>query len=1237
MDKYILQKIKYANSLFRLKKYQEADNIYQEVFNNLPEHIKKEINFNRQLIALRNKKKQICIDEKNNEKSKKIAIAIHVFYLDIFSEILKAPLNMLNMCDIIITVSSDKKAAVEALLLENNLIATIFEKENKGYDILPFLELIDYFIENKYDLILKLHTKKGLANLEEIYPNAGNIWFKLLMEPIFGNTDQVNKIINHFEENPHIGMLGSADFYKSARKLMYGNEVDTAQILQHIAPERDIAVDWGFFAGSIFWLKTDVLKPLLKIIELLKETNNEKSQTGSSNSLWHSIERIFGILPALTEHQITLSYANSNNTIELIDAKQSRIPIGVPYGVGARLGGYINLVSDYEFIESTPDFDKNFYIKNYLNVKTLNVDPLYHYLRYGVYESCNPNENFSSAYYWEANRDVSLARINPLVHYLRHGKSGRPIFPAEENIQAICNLLKKSNMFDSAFYLNEYPDVLRAKMDPVKHYYLYGWKEKRYPTSLYNFDSIWYPQEYLKSWRCNINPLLHYVVLKEKSNIYPKPKVERIGLSNGISFSETPKRICLFAGYDPDGIIDEYVVEFIRELSIYADVYYLADTIMQEGELNKLNSITQGAWSFRHGEYDFGSYSRLAKDLVGWKLIETYDELLLVNDSSYLISSLKPIFDKMNKKSCDWWGLQATKGISATREIPSNQFKNKIPFDLVLKNYLINYEKDEVYDFHIGSYFLAFRKPCLKKDGELQHIINNVKKEINKKNIILTYEIGLTRRLILAGFKPSTFIDYLYPFHPIYTNYHFDLIKNGFPLFKRFFLTENHYFVPELHKWKEKIKNILPSTNLDSAEKNLLRITSPEKLYKTLNIPNNNSAWPPPLLSNDDFVKEDNMTTQDEYCWAFPVCAYDHLLTGNDRMVFESVRNNPKIHKIILTRSKHIQLSGKNLTIIPLKSLMGQRYLMMAKYIFIKHTPKENVLYPLDSERHKFINLWHGIPLKRIGYTSLDHIEILDKISKVNNYSYTVIASSKVDRMAMAVAFYPLTYHDIWITGLPRNDVILREEQYLPLDFQEQLIRLRQKLANRRLILFAPTFRNKQKDGYYQFNNAEKEKLSKLLLSYNAVLGVREHMADKAHSYTDKLIGNEMPVINLDKKYFSDIELIYRVSDILITDYSSCFIDFMLTGKPQICFAFDYESYAGSERGLFYELEDIFPGPVCHDFESLLTNLTLALQNQEIEEKQMYIHKRKIFFSYIDDKNTDRLLEYIQKDSGVLL
>ncbi|WP_459748296.1 CDP-glycerol glycerophosphotransferase family protein [Pseudomonas sp. 3A(2025)] len=384
---------------------------------------------------------------------------------------------------------------------------------------------------------------------------------------------------------------------------------------------------------------------------------------------------------------------------------------------------------------------------------------------------------------------------------------------------------------------------------------------------------------------------------------------------------------------------------------------------------------------------------------------------------------------------------------------------------------------------------------------------------------------------------------------------------------------------------------------------------------------------PRPVLTTEQFIIEDRAVPKDDKTWAFPVCAFDQLLTGNDRAVFEAVRYRGDIRKVVLTRNKAFDLEGENVLVVPLASREGQEALIEAGYIFAKHSAAVNAPYPLDANLHRFINLWHGIPLKCIGIASLDNAPRREGLTREHARHHAVIASSKMDQLAMTVAFHPLPMDKIWITGLPRNDVVLCEESSLPEDFADQLLRLRDELGGRRLVLFAPTFRNGQGAAYYRFNEQQRDAIAACLDRHNAVLGIREHMADSAQSYTAALMAGQGPFISLDRQAFAEIEVIYREAHALITDYSSCFIDFMLTGRPQISFAYDKDRYAGQERGMFYNLEDVFPGVVCQEFSALLETLDRVLAGEVTEHPLVYAHKRRMFFEYQDDQNTHRLVE----------
>jgi len=1151
----------------------------------------------------------------------KVAIVIHASHLEMMPEVLKYLSNITLKHKLFFTTSHSNEKLLRTIIDTYGLQDyEIQSYQNKGNDIHPFLDILARLKKENFELVCKVHTLKIFTNLEKHEKDIDDLWFKLLINPILGSKEIIYEVIRTFKATDSIGMLGSADLYKSSQSLMHENEVIVTSILNSLDSNFDPAADWGFFAGTMFWAKLDIFDPLIKnkeINALFLGENEIKSEQKTSAS--NSLEMLFGALPEISNKKTALSFAtNIERTEYKVISKNIEHTKPSSLSVDMTLQNEFEILNNYQLLKNNSEFNLPYYLNNNPRCIALKTDPILDFLRYGVYQNQAPNPLFSPFAYWSLHPDTLLKKINPLIHSIEQKQVG---FLAEKNISDAIDYIAKSKLFNKKAYLHANPDVARVKMNPVIHYCTYGWKEERELGT--EFDALWYKSEYLLGFLSPVNPLLHYILIGKKKGYLTKPSFKNKQLNKYI-LPKKPNRICLFAAYDTDGLVDESVLLFIKELSRHSDVYFLSDSKLQKGELKKVKAYAKNAWAIRHGEYDFGSYKRLAKYLVGWDKINTYDELLLVNDSSYLIKPLDDTFTKMNSKDCSWWGMQATKGLFATKNQKSNKFKNKIPLQQVKNSYLEKYEEDKFYDFHIGSYFLAFRKPILEK-SELKNILNNVKRERNKKNIITKYEIGLTRKLINSGYDFSTVIDYLYPFHPIYTNNIYDLIEEGYPLFKRFLLTENHYHVPQLWRWKKNLLKILPDLDIKPIEDNLYRIADAGKLYNNLNIKNREQK----ILSHKKFIKQDNINQTDMNIWAFPVCAFDHTFSGNERAVFEEVKDNPEITKVILFRSKHIRVDGTNTIIIPLQSYEGQQLLMKSGVILIKHTPITNVIYPLDSKKHKFINLWHGIPLKRIGVASLDFQDRIAKITAVHAQFHSAISSSSIDRLAMTAAFAPLTYNDIWVTGLPRNDFILRPKELLPEDFGNELIELESKLSERKFILFVPTFRNDQGNAYYKFSKNEIESLNNYLETNNIILGLREHMADKANSYSSDLVGGN--IINVGSNIFPNIEILYRKADLLITDYSSCFIDFMLTGKPMISFAYDYEHYMNKERGFFYDMEFVFPGPICKDYQSLLLSIVETMNQVDKEPSENYLSKRKIFFDYIDDKNSSRVVKEINK------
>ncbi|MGN0929588.1 MAG: rhamnan synthesis F family protein [Alphaproteobacteria bacterium] len=182
--------------------------------------------------------------------------------------------------------------------------------------------------------------------------------------------------------------------------------------------------------------------------------------------------------------------------------------------------------------------------------------------------------------------------------------------------------------------------------------------------------------------------------------------------------------LCLFAGYDKDGIIDDYVLCSVKRFSEISDVYYLSDCEMKDAEIQRLAPFVKKAFAYRHQKYDFGSWSELIK-LIGWDTICKYKNLMLVNDSVYgPFYNIKKIITDFEKSCYDFYGFTPN---------------------------------PKKHSYHIQSYFLIFKNNILRNKN-FQNFFNNIEFLSDKGEIIKRYEKGLSNLLYKEGFKSDTFI-----------------------------------------------------------------------------------------------------------------------------------------------------------------------------------------------------------------------------------------------------------------------------------------------------------------------------------------------------------------------------------------------------------------------------------------------------------------------------------------------
>lgn len=354
------------------------------------------------------------------------------------------------------------------------------------------------------------------------------------------------------------------------------------------------------------------------------------------------------------------------------------------------------------------------------------------------------------------------------------------------------------------------------------------------------------------------------------------------------------------------------------------------------------------------------------------------------------------------------------------------------------------------------------------------------------------------------------------------------------------------------------------------------------------------------------------LPVRDDY-WCFCTWEdYPHTL-DNPRAVFEEVKNDPSVHKIVLqkdTSSSPVH-EGRNVTFVPAESLRAAYYLARSTVVVLGYALFGLNSYAdrLDTSQHLVLQLWHGIPLKRIGrlFPGEDFWE-----DETPRYAATV-SSSNQDREIMTRAFAPLPRERVWQTGLPRNAFLEREAATLPADYRAHLEQLDEKLDGRRLVLYAPTWRESP-ESLYTFSDDEESELRRLLDRQDAVLGIRGHPNVRDDDVYASRSGSGV-IFSVDD--LPDPNVLLRRTDVLVTDYSSIYIDFLLLDRPILHFAYDLEDYR-SERGFLYEPEQAFAGPTVGTFDDLVDRLDVALSHSEAYAKRRE-QARRLFHQHPKD------------------
>ena len=216
-----------------------------------------------------------------------LAIVIHVFYPDLFRDILQrlegfAP----DQCKLFVSTIREHRESVASLLRSSCFRHHLSEFDNRGRDILPFLKLSKQAIEEGHPLLLKLHTKRSNHRM------SGELWRRELYGKLL-KPDAVEIIGEVFARHPGVGLLGPAGHVVPMGLYYGGNALAVGYLAYRLGMAPQTLQGLHFIAGSMFYIRAAALQPLLDldlVDELFEEERGQHDGT-----MAHAVERIFAV------------------------------------------------------------------------------------------------------------------------------------------------------------------------------------------------------------------------------------------------------------------------------------------------------------------------------------------------------------------------------------------------------------------------------------------------------------------------------------------------------------------------------------------------------------------------------------------------------------------------------------------------------------------------------------------------------------------------------------------------------------------------------------------------------------------------------------------------------------------------------------------------------------------------------------------------------------------------------
>ena len=515
----------------------------------------------------------VTFPETKKERRPTVALILYIYYAENIDGCFEYAKNVPDSTDLyMISAKQEVLDLCRKKLAQNSNYGFkechFVKKINKGRDLSSYLIDCSH-VFNEYDYVCYFHDKKSPQLDNQI---ATREFFDHCMECLLPSKQFAVNVINNFEMDDNLGLLVPpplvwGQFYATEYLL----HPDNAALIKELISDLDLNVPFDPTPvapyGDMFWIRG---KAALKLFN--KKWTYEDlppEPLAEDGTLMHALERILPFVaqssgfytswlmsdvyaPIFLYH---LYYIDKSLKLTLFGIfYHSRLPqllgnitdsqpacgnIRKDYWGSLNKDGSLffkikvhnirkfykkNKAKVFEQIRELNFVDEKWYLKNNNDVRESGLDPLEHYVEFGWKEGRDPSLNFETRHYIELNPDVYFYDLCPLVHYVLFKDKRLILKNYSDSIRLTedeaIKVINGSSLFDSEFYLANNQDVRASGLDPVVHYYRYGWRENRLPSR--KFNSVLYLHLYADVKKLEICPIIHYELIGKYQMRYHK-------------------------------------------------------------------------------------------------------------------------------------------------------------------------------------------------------------------------------------------------------------------------------------------------------------------------------------------------------------------------------------------------------------------------------------------------------------------------------------------------------------------------------------------------------------------------------------------------------------------------------------------------------------------------------------------------------------------------------------------